>query len=260
MQKNKYIEIPIDDECVIFHIGPPLDRQELPAVFYFALSAKESLFVSPFNQPIQFLSAYPIRIFSINLPYHNAPYCPKNSLHTWSEEIGQNNDIISSFVEKIKKAVNYLISNKLVIPEKIATIGLSRGGFIALQTAAKIDEIKFILGFAPLIDLASIIEFKNLSQNKILLSLQSDHLIPSLLDKHIRLYVGNKDTRVGTQNCCSFIQKIVQTAFRKKIKKTDAEVIISPSIGIEGHGTSKETFEEGCKWLIKGLLSGENKL
>ncbi|MEK7340133.1 MAG: hypothetical protein AABZ92_05425, partial [Verrucomicrobiota bacterium] len=47
------------------YLGPSVDLGPLPAVFYFALSARDSLLLDPFNQPAVYLSQFPLRIFSI---------------------------------------------------------------------------------------------------------------------------------------------------------------------------------------------------
>ena len=163
-------------------------------------------------------------------------------------------DIFSNFINQTLKAIDFLIEEKLAIPSKFALMGLSRGAFIALRVAAKCPKINWLLAFSPLIDLSDIDEFNSLKDTALLQSLHSDNIIDSLIDKEIRFYIGNNDTRVGTKNSYSFIEKIALQSFLKRRKNARAELIIYPSIGYKGHGTDKNTFKEGCLWLKQKLI------
>ena len=71
-------------------VGPDLSLGPLPTIFYFALSAKESLHQDPFNQPVAVWQTYPVRIFSITLPEHEGHLDPKPArLAFWNEEIAK---------------------------------------------------------------------------------------------------------------------------------------------------------------------------
>jgi hypothetical protein len=255
MDKIEKKTLKIDEDLSLPFLGPPLSNGPCPTVIYFALSAEDSLHLDPYNQPALFLSSYPIRVFSVTLPGHENCMSAKNALAVWANEISHENNIISSFVDKAIKGIKYLIDENLSDPSGIALMGLSRGAYLALHVGAKSPDIKWILGFSPLIDLSIVSEFDSLKESRLLQSLHPNNLALSLLDKEIRLYIGNRDTRVGTRNSFSFVEKIAEEAYLKKKKKADAELIIYPSIGHKGHGTSKNTFKEGCLWLQEKLLN-----
>ena len=81
-------------------IGPDLSLGPLPAIFYFALSAKESLFQDPFNQPVAVWQTYPVRIFSLTLPEHEGHLEPNQAvLAFWKEEMARGRNPIS-FLKK----------------------------------------------------------------------------------------------------------------------------------------------------------------
>ena len=244
----------IDSLTSLSFIGPPLSEGPCPAVIYFALSAEDSLYLDPYNQPALFLSSHRIRVFSITLPGHEDFSKAKNALVTWSKEIKEGTDPISSFIDQALNAITYLIEENLATPSKIAVMGLSRGAYFALHVGAKCPEVNWILGFSPLINLSDIFEFDSIKDCTLLQSLQSDKLLDSLINKEIRLYIGNRDTRVGTRNSFLFIEKIAMQAFLKNRKEAQAELIIYPSIGYKGHGTDKNTFKEGCQWLKEKLI------
>ncbi len=240
-------------EVEIAYLGPPLSSGPLPALFYFALSNKESLGLDPFNQPAAYLSSLNMRIFSITLPGHENNLPPTQALNLWAEEIARGHDMISSFVAKVKLAVDTLLSSEVLLKDQLAVAGLSRGAFIAAHAAALIPEFRSILGFAPLIQLRSIKEFQHLLDHPLVASLSLENLKPKLADRSVRFYIGNLDTRVGTSHCFHFIENLAQTAFENKVRSPPIELIIAPSIGRDGHGTSKATFHAGAKWAAEQL-------
>jgi len=237
----------------VAHVGPDFSSGPLPALFYFALSAQDSLGLDPFNQPVAYLSSLPMRIFSMTLPGHENHLPPTQALNLWAGEIAQGRNLIAEFIEKIKLAVEMLLHQNILIPDRIAIAGLSRGAFIATHAAASIDQFRWILGFAPLTDLAYAKEFQDLNHDPLVESLKLQHCTPSLIDRALRYYIGNCDTRVSTRRCFDFVEKLAQTAFDSMIRSPQVELIIGASIGRDGHGTAKEVFHDGAQWIAKKL-------
>lgn len=237
----------------IAHIGPSKEKEPLPAIFYFALSSQESLTVDPFNQPIQYLQNYPVRIFSMNIPAHGPNKSPLDAMNVWAQELSEKKNIISAFVDQCIFSINTLIERRLVLREKIGFMGLSRGGFIAAHVAIKFPQVRAILGFAPMTSLTSIREFSSLEQSSLVQALNLQNYLEDLCDKTIRFYIGNRDVRVSTDQCYQFIRKLADIAYEKGIRSPPIELILSPSIGHMGHGTSKNTFLNGASWLGKKL-------
>ena len=237
----------------VAYLGPPLNAGPLPALFYFALSCEDSLCLDPFNQPAAYLASLPMRIFSMTLPGHGDKLPPTNALNVWASEILLGNNVIDAFIEKIKLAVDTLLSMEILIEDRLAVAGLSRGAFIAAHAAADIPQFQWVLGFAPLTKLDSIKEFQALANHPVVASLSLENLTDQLIDRSTRFYIGNLDTRVGTRNCFDFIEKLAKTASEKKIRPSRAELMIGPSIGRDGHGTSKEIFHAGAQWVAESL-------
>ncbi len=234
-------------------LGPPLDAGPLPAVFYFSLSARDSLHLDPYNQPALYLGSPALRIFSVSLPGHDT-MPPTEALRFWADEIRHGKDVIHAFVQEVAAYIRHLIDQHVVDPEKIGAMGLSRGAFIASHVAALVPEIKHILGFAPLTRLANVKEFQDLDVDRWDLT----YLAEEICNRNIRCYIGNRDTRVGTEGCCHFISALANKAFEQKISSSPIELIIGPSIGHQGHGTSPEVFRQGAAWLERKLLGESN--
>ncbi len=248
-----YHKLDIRPDIDAAFIGPALSVGPLPTLFYFSLSAEDSLCLDPFNQPVEYLSALPMRIISITLPGHENKLPPTEALNAWAAEIAFGTNPIGNFVEKIKCTVDTLDNQGLLLPERTAVAGLSRGAFIAAHAAAHIPEFQWIVGFAPLTKLSFAKEFENLPHHPLVETLSLEHLVDKLTDRHVRFYIGNLDVRVGTRHCFDFIEKLSQTAFQNKVRSPSVELIIGPSIGRDGHGTAKEVFHEGAQWIAEKL-------
>lgn len=220
-------------------IGPPLEQGPLPAIFYFALSAHDSLYLDPFNQPVECLKNSDVRIFSITLPGHD--HLPATEALTfWTDELKKGNDVVAAFTDEVATYITELVSQKIALPEKIGVMGLSRGAFIAAHVAAKVPQIQHILGFAPLTRFGTD-------------SWDLSHLSDKIYNRTIRFYIGNHDTRVGTDHCSTLIVKLADTAFQNGIRTSPIDLIIGPSIGRDGHGTSPKIFQEGALWMQEKL-------
>lgn len=223
----------VTPDLPLYHVGPPLDFGPLPTIFYFALSGPDTLTVDPYNQPVQFLQGKAVRIFSMTLPGHDEG--PKEAMAYWA----QNPSCIEAFLASAKQALLFTIENGFADPAKLGVMGLSRGGFIAAHVAAEQPQVRALLGFAPITRLGALPEFASCPQSH----LDLIHLTP-LAKKHVRLYIGNADTRVGTRDCVDFA---LHLAAQKR--SAQVELFITPSIGHMGHGTAPEIFQQGSEWL-----------
>lgn len=239
----------LNENIHLRYLGPDPDKGPLPAVFYFALSAEESLTLDPYNQPAIFLSEYPLRIFSMDLPAHGPGLNPVHALRVWAKEYAEGKDPLSPFFSLADKAISELIKQKLVLPEKMGLMGLSRGGFVAMHIAALRSDIHTLVAFAPLTHLSKAKEFADIEMQRLDLT----HYLDVLKEQKMRLYLGNRDTRVHTHLCTDFVLSLAETSFASGQRSPPIELILSPSIGHMGHGTSRETFHEGASYLGKRL-------
>lgn len=243
--------IQVPDGPLVYFTGPSLSLGKMPAVFYFALSGQASLCTDPYNQPAAFLSEYPVRIYSITLPGHEHESQFIHAIKHWAQEISKGNNIIQQFTEQTVQAIDYLIGNGWVDPEKIAVAGLSRGGFIAVHIAAQDPRVKMIVGFAPLTKLTFANEFSSLQDNPLAQSLNLHNLVKRLVGRQLRFYIGNRDVRVGTENCFRFVSELAEASFALQVRSPPVELIITPSQGQHGHGTLPNIFQDGTSWLWK---------
>ncbi len=253
MRRTLCTALSVTPEITLYHTGPALDHGPLPTLFYFALSGPDSLSLDPYNQIVQLLSDRWIRIFSLTLPAHEAGLPPSEALATWAEDIARGIDPITPFLEQVLIAIDYVQREQLSLPNKIAVAGLSRGGFIASHVARLAPQVRFLLTFAPLTRLELAKEFQTLQDHPLLRSLDLFSQVPLFFDRKIRFYIGNHDTRVSTRSCVELALLIAESAHIQGIRSPQIELILSPSIGHMGHGTSPEIFQDGAHWIGENL-------
>ncbi len=246
-------KLPSFSDHSLSFIGPDLDVGPLPALFYFALAAQESLGKDPYNQPAAYLSSLPMRIFSMDVPHHGPGLSSETALIQWASEFARGKNIISHYVDTVCQTLDQLIQQNVLIPDKIAVAGLSRGAFLATHVAARYSPIQWILGFAPLTQVGLGKDFQEIKESPLLKELDLETLIPQLTSRKLRFYIGNLDHRVSTRSCFNFIENLSLTAQKHSIRSPSVELIISPSIGFQGHGTPKKIFHQGAQWIAEQL-------
>jgi pimeloyl-ACP methyl ester carboxylesterase len=237
----------------IYHRGPSLNQGLKPAVFYFSLSGEESLNLDPYNQPAVLLANSDIRVFSLTLPGHEGVFPHAQAIKSWCEGLLSEVNIVDEFVSICSQTIEYLIESKLIDPKRIAAAGLSRGAYIATQLAAKDNRIQTVLGFAPLTRLEEARGIDDIEDKYLLARYSLENLIPELIGKSIRFYIGNYDTLVSTPHCFSFIHELSKKSYLQKRRFPQVELIIYPSIGHRGHGTPPEIFKNGAYWMSNEL-------
>jgi pimeloyl-ACP methyl ester carboxylesterase len=233
--------------------GPDLNAGPLPAVFYLALSAHESLSVDPYNQPAVYLSSLPVRIFTLDLPDHGKEHSSQEALKKWAAKFSQGVNVITETAELLATVIGDLILKEIIAKDKCACMGLSRGGLLAAHTAARCLDVKWILAFAPLTKISFAREFHAMKDLPSVQDTNMEALIPLLLDRKVRFYIGNCDQRTGTRHCFDFIEKLSQAMLQARYRSPSVELMISPSVGFQGHGTPKHIFHHGAQWLAEQL-------
>lgn len=235
---------------MISFLGPPLEEGPLPALVYLALSKEATLHQDPYNQPIIPLKSKRMRIFSFSLPFHGPDLNPIEAIPKWAKSFELGRDPITPFLDQTAEAIQALIEQKQI--NRLALMGLSRGGLLAAHLAIRLPTVAWV-GFAPVTKLTKVQEFEILQKNPKIEQFDLDHLLIELSRIPMRLYIGNRDLRVGTRHCFTFVEALTNQAFALGIRSPPVELIISPSIGNMGHGTSREVFYSGAEWIANQL-------
>ncbi|MBX9745050.1 MAG: esterase family protein, partial [Chlamydiales bacterium] len=156
-------------------------------------------------------------------------------------------------IDQIQTALHFAIEKKFVDPQKVAIAGLSRGGLIAAFAAAEEPLFRHLLAFAPVTELRKTKEFLPLQDSPLVRFYDAKRLAPLLANRRIRIYIGNRDERVSTKDCFDFTMELVEKAHAARVRPAQIELIITPSLGHMGHGTSPNIFHQGAQWLIEQL-------
>ncbi|NGX61908.1 MAG: hypothetical protein K940chlam9_01399 [Chlamydiae bacterium] len=243
----------------ICYLGLGEEGGALPAFFYFAFSGEESLELDPYSQPALLTAAPDLRVFSFTIPGHGPGQNKFHAIEFWAKQMEQENSLLETFFQEVIDSIHWLIEIGLVDPNHMAVGGLSRGGFVATHIAARDPRIHTILGFAPLTKLSKMKEFEKRGVTSTRLkrkseSLDLEHLIDHLTHvRNFRFYIGNRDTRVGTDICYHFIRQLAEKGHEKRARHQKIELRLTPAIGHQGHGTAPQTFEEGALWVKQQL-------
>lgn len=224
----------IKTSTLSFSYKEPLKGPAKKTVFYFSLSADNSLNLSPFCHPVNILLQQGVRVVSVTLPCHEENARPYNIQELW----GREKELLIKFLQDLKTGIKEL-TKEFATP--FGVMGLSRGSLIALHLLADIKEISAAVCFAPLLTLKDTNE------------LSTTDLIPKLASKKVHFFVGDMDTLIGTENVKHFSSALRSFCHRHNTHDTNIQTKISPSIGRFGHGTSDANFEEGALWLSVNL-------
>lgn len=251
----KISSLHVAPDLTLYHTGPSLDLGPLPSFFYFSLSGPDSLGLDPFNQPVQFLNGHMIRVFSLTLPGHENNLPATEAMEVWASDFQKGRNPIQTFLEGFDLAFDFALQNGLIDKAKVGVGGLSRGGFMALHAAARQDAIRYVACFAPLTKLSSIKEFSHFQKDPKIDSLNVETLASQLVQKHVRLYIGNHDTRVGSKDCFHFASSLVDAAIKHQIRSPKVAFLMYPSVGMQGHGTPPEIFRDGADWIRSCLTA-----
>jgi esterase FrsA len=229
------------------YLGPRLEEGPLPAVFYFALSAEDSLHLDPFNQPVNIWKEAPLRVFSLDLPSHGPGEDKLVAMESWAAGLSQQpQDFFEPFFSKFADALDSL--GDAILPGALAVAGLSRGGFISAHLAARFSQISAVLGFAPATKLTELGGFPAAASRYDLIG-----LVPALASVKLKFYIGNHDIRVGTSGAFEFCEALAKEKFSKGERSPQVEFSMYPSIGHKGHGTPPHIFREGALWLLSSI-------
>ncbi len=229
------------------YLGPRLEEGPLPAIFYFALSAHDSLHLDPFNQPVNVWKDARVRVFSLDLPSHGPGEDKLVAMEAWAAGLQQQpENFFEPFFSRFAQALDSL--EKHIVPGALAVAGLSRGGYISAHLAARFPQINAVLGFAPATKLTELGGFPSDASRYDLI-----RLVPALSKIKLKFFIGNHDIRVGTAGAFEFCEALAKEKFSKGERSPQVEFSMYPSIGHKGHGTPPHIFMEGALWLLNSL-------
>jgi dienelactone hydrolase len=233
---------------VRFGIWPGKPAKPAPIIFALGSTIEGVLGSSYFRQCGQFLAEKGYFTVSIDLPCHGGDVRQGegSGLSGWKTRVGKGEDFVADITGKLREVLDCLIAEKLADPEKIAALGTSRGGFIALHFAAVDPRVKCAMGFSPVSDLAALSEFRGAEEHPLVKKLSLVNQAAALAGRSIWIVIGDRDERVGTDKAVQLARSLTAASLEKNISpKVDLHVIAEP----RGHTVPAGYAKLGADWL-----------
>ena len=232
-----------------FSVVGPLPTSPRPTVFVFALDRKTSLGKSSFNRAALILrKTHDVLCVSLDMPAHGDDVRPgeKGGLPGWRTRLDKNEDLVADFATRFGRVLDELVAKGYTDPKRVAVIGISRGGFMALHLMAAHPGIMAVAAIAPAMDLSAVEGFKDLNQHPLTQSLK---LVPLAsrpnFQKPIWITVGNHDTIVGTNLCMDFVRAVAEAAPPGTVLRP-VELHVMPG---DDHRQPAGTHDKLAQWL-----------
>jgi dienelactone hydrolase len=188
---------------------------------------------------------------SVDLPCHGQDARPgEKGLSGWRVRCLAKKDIVADTTSTLKKVLDYLIAEKLTDPERVAALGTSRGGFVAVHFAAADPRVRCVAAFAPVTDLAALSEFRGVGDDPFVQSLSLERQAHALAERPIWLVIGDRDERVGTDRAIQFARRVTTAALEaQRSPRVELHVLPEP----KGHTTPVGSAERAAAWLEQQL-------
>jgi predicted esterase len=220
----------------------PDGEEPRPLVMLLATSARETLDHETFGEIGAILGAEGWVVAALDLPCHGTAAWPTTAqgLTGWAELDPE--EMLVSWTERLSGALGHLIAARVALPNRIALAGTSRGGFMALQAAARLPDIAAVVAFAPVTDLTVLTEFAAVRDRPGVAAAALIHRVEALADRPIWMRIGDADDRVSTAHARAFADAVKQHAATPRIH---FETVSRP-----GHTTGPGWHADAARWLL----------
>ncbi len=177
-------------------------------------------------------------------------------LEGWRHRLEKGEEFISAFTAKARGILDFLITDKITDPERVAVCGTSRGGFLAYHLAATDPRIKAAGGISPVTRLTALREFTTTTHRVQADQLNVATLGPKLAGRAIWLSIGNHDVRVDTDDAIAFTRAVVNATARPDAPNAviPVELLVAPA---PGHTKIDQAHERLAEWLMHRFSEAE---
>lgn len=177
-------------------------------------------------------------------------------LSGWAHRVKTGQDLTKDFLERCTDVLDFLISQGISDPARIAASGTSRGGFCALQFAAADPRVRAVACISPVTNLLALREFEGVAEESAgdwCVGRQVDRLS----DRAVWLSIGDNDQRVGTDDCIHFGRKLAVAARRQRRGSGTApiELVVAAS---RGHQAIAGGYCRAAEFIRKHCYASQN--
>lgn len=238
-----------------YGIWGALAKKPAPTLFMLA-GTIERLGVPYYRQCGNELAEFGYLVVSIDLPCHGTQITEgqPTGLAGWGHRVGNGEDFVAEANARLSKVLDHLIMTGRTDSARVAAAGTSRGGFIAIHFAAHDPRVKAAAGFAPVTDLAGLLEFRAIREDTLVKKLSLKSQAEKLAGRPVWIVIGDVDERVGTDHAIELARRLSALAKEKKVaSRVDLHVVSEP----RGHTTPVGATKLAAAWVHRQLTGKE---
>ena len=193
-------------------------------------------------------SGDPVLCASIDLPCHGLERRDGEpaELAGWRHRLERGEDPIAANNRRLSELLDHLVGTGLVDPRRIAVIGTSRGGFLAVHFLAHDPRVACAAAYAPVTDLAALREFHGAEAVPAVRMAALLRIADALAGRPLWMTIGGNDERVGTDRAIQLAADIAAAAAARKIPGRVELRVVADS---PGHTTPAGAAEQSAAWI-----------
>lgn len=236
--------------------GPGAARA--PAVVILANTIEGTLGDDSFRQAGRTLGDHradePFLCISIDLPCHGQEHRPGEppELAGWRHRLERGDDPVADTARRLGDVLDHLVAEGRIDARRIAVIGTSRGGYMALQVAARDLRIACAVSYAAVTDLAALREFRGAESLPAVAAAALREQAGRLAGRPVWIAIGANDDRVGTDKAVAFAAAIHAAAVARKIPD---RLTFTVDGEVAGHTTPAAAAAESAAWIRRVLAA-----
>jgi len=193
-------------------------------------------------------------VVSFDLPGHGANLNPGETyvdigsgLRNWATRASLSENVADTCNAQVKLVADWLIENGKSKDNRIATSGISRGGFMAIHAVNSVDAIGAAVGLVPATNLAMISAFEGFGNMWVVKQTAWGVSFKSTKPAYIEL--GNADTAVNTAEAARNVAGMIE----RMLTTNQIDFHISPGAF---HAMPVGAESRAALWLAKVFGSG----
>lgn len=236
------------------YLGPGPEAGPQATVLACALSASMTLDGGPIALPAELLAARGVRVLALDLPHHSEGADPQKALERWAQDLQGGHHPLRHWGDQLEVALEELVEMGALT--SLSFYGISRGALAAAWAATHLNlpekvTISKLCAWAPLARLSRGKDFQQIAHLPAVQELDCSRWVERMTTLALKVWIGNLDQRVGVLPSFEWVESLAQAQQRSGQRVCRSELVIRPSIGHMGHGTSPEAFQEGVQWLLQ---------
>ena len=232
-----------------------------PTIFVLGGAAPDTVEGESSNRIGWLLAKHGFLSVGIDIPCHGKDQKPgePRGLAGLRYRLEKGEQPLTEFKGRLKSVIDFLVSERYSDPARLVVSGPSRGGFMALHSAAADPRLRIAVAFAPVTDLLALREFHGMADPAPARSLDVMQLLDKLADRLVWVSIGHKDDRVGSQHAIDFTLRLMELSPGHKKPMThfwsgdDIRLVVTPSEGAGGHSSYRMAHDEAAAWVLRQL-------